>query len=164
MTNALGKIAIRPKTIPPQKFLQFRKFFPECPTRTSFQYLYYSRYAVVRLYLHDQMDMISLQAHLAYLPPVYFACLRHQLSQPYSYLTSQHTLSVLRYSKQMHLQTMLCPCTCPIFGHGQIMPKDTSAPPASAGFALGSHSSPSFKARGGMAVSIKWTPNRILTA
>ena len=75
----LGKIPIRPKAVSPQKFFQFRKFFPQDSTRPPFENLDYLGHATVQWYLHNSVHMIILNAHLADPPVIHFARLIHEV-------------------------------------------------------------------------------------
>jgi hypothetical protein len=77
--HRLGKISIRPETVTPQKFYQFREFFPQYSTCTAFEYLDNVRNADIRRNLHHDMNMIVLDAYRANPPAVHLTHLTHQV-------------------------------------------------------------------------------------
>jgi hypothetical protein len=118
----LGKIPIRPKTLPPQKFFQFRVFLPKHSTRPPFEYLHHLGHTVLRRYLHHKMNVIFLNAHLADPPPVHPTGLVQKSSETDGYFASQDSFPIFRYPYQMILKPMLRVGPCYISGHNQIMP------------------------------------------
>ena len=92
------------------------------PTRAALEYLRHLGHTDMRWYLHHKMNVISLNTHLAYPPPVHFTRLVHEPFEPDDYFALQRASSIFWNPYRMILKSMLCMSPFGKFGHGQIMP------------------------------------------
>jgi len=144
-TDCLGKIPVRPKAVAPQKLFQFRKLFPQSSTRSTLEYLYYGRHALLRPNLNQQMYVVRLNAQLLNFPPVDLRRLEQQPLQTANQFPSQNSLAIFGNPNQVIFESMPCMRSGPV-GHRQSMPQTSSARQSSR--APGSASSPALKGWG----------------
>ena len=151
-SKRLSKVSICPKTISPQKFFQFWKFFSDNFATTSFEKLHSSTHANIRSKLNQYVNMIRLNIQLLYFPSVDLRTLMKKLFQSIFYFSNQKSFSIFGNPNDMIHQPKFCMSSCPIFNHvneNLIRSLSMQKPPAlQRELYKGKNSSPGLKARG----------------
>ena len=122
LSHSLGKMPIRPNTVAPQKFFQLRIFFPQNTTRSPLENLHHLAHAAVRRYMHHNMNMITLNTHLADPPAIHFTRFILEVLEADGYFALQCPFPIFGYPYQMVLKPMFRMKPCGISSHSQIMP------------------------------------------
>jgi len=122
LPHRLGKIPVRPETVPPQKFLQIRKLPPHLPARSPLEYLDNLSHSPFRWNLNHNMMMIFANRDLADPPPAHAAGFVHQFLQADGYFALENSFAIFGYPYQMILKSMFCMGARGVPGLNQIMP------------------------------------------
>jgi hypothetical protein len=100
-SGRLHKVSVRPETVSPKKFFQFRKFLPKNPGRPAFQEHRRLGQRIFRRELQEKMQMIRHDFNFMDEPLVHLATLKKQFSDSLDNLPSQDPAAIFRHEYEM---------------------------------------------------------------
>jgi hypothetical protein len=114
-SDAFGKVAIGPETIPPQELFQLRVLRPDHFGAATLEELYHFGYGKTGWKLDQHMDVVGHYFQLLQIPLVYLYAIVKEPFDPGGYFALEHSVAIFRCPDQMILQSMSRMRTMPVF-------------------------------------------------